>query len=69
MDKDVLEKIIFKNWLKKAKIEKSLKSMIIVLFLFFIVILHQQILEKCSEIKWHFIGHLQTNKVKDLLGN
>lgn len=22
-----------------------------------------QIVEKCSDIKWHFIGHLQRNKV------
>lgn len=28
-----------------------------------------QILEKCKEIKWHFIGHLQTNKVNKLLGS
>ena len=25
------------------------------------------ILEKCKEIKWHFIGHLQRNKVNKLL--
>lgn len=24
------------------------------------------ILEKCKEIKWHFIGHLQSNKAKKL---
>ncbi|KAL0860805.1 hypothetical protein ABMA27_009349 [Loxostege sticticalis] len=28
-----------------------------------------QILEKCKEIKWHFIGHLQTNKINKLLGS
>ncbi|CAG5014199.1 unnamed protein product [Parnassius apollo] len=27
------------------------------------------ILEKCKEIKWHFIGHLQTNKINKLLGS
>lgn len=27
-----------------------------------------QILSKCSDIKWHFIGHLQRNKVKKVLG-
>ncbi|XP_045780492.1 pyridoxal phosphate homeostasis protein [Maniola jurtina] len=27
-----------------------------------------QILEKCKEIKWHFIGHLQSNKVNKCLG-
>ncbi|XP_042912320.1 pyridoxal phosphate homeostasis protein [Parasteatoda tepidariorum] len=27
-----------------------------------------EILEMCPEIKWHFIGHLQTNKVAKLLG-
>lgn len=27
------------------------------------------ILEKCKDIKWHFIGHLQTNKVNKLLGS
>ncbi|XP_044754392.1 pyridoxal phosphate homeostasis protein [Coccinella septempunctata] len=27
----------------------------------------ERILEKCKEIKWHFIGHLQGNKVKELL--
>ncbi|KAJ8709610.1 hypothetical protein PYW08_009614 [Mythimna loreyi] len=26
------------------------------------------ILEKCKDIKWHFIGHLQTNKINKLLG-
>lgn len=26
------------------------------------------ILEKCKEIKWHFIGHLQTNKINKCLG-
>jgi len=30
-------------------------------FLFF------QILEKCPDIHWHFIGHLQRNKVNKLL--
>ncbi|KAM3958052.1 pyridoxal phosphate homeostasis protein [Aphomia sociella] len=25
------------------------------------------ILEKCKDIKWHFIGHLQTNKINKLL--
>ncbi|XP_046972909.1 pyridoxal phosphate homeostasis protein [Vanessa cardui] len=28
-----------------------------------------QILEKCKEIKWHFIGHLQTNKINKLLNS
>ncbi|KAI5645703.1 pyridoxal phosphate homeostasis protein [Phthorimaea operculella] len=28
-----------------------------------------QILDKCKEIKWHFIGHLQTNKINKLLGS
>ncbi|KAG6462184.1 hypothetical protein O3G_MSEX013103 [Manduca sexta] len=27
------------------------------------------ILEKCKDIKWHFIGHLQTNKISKLLGS
>ncbi|XP_013182768.1 PREDICTED: proline synthase co-transcribed bacterial homolog protein [Papilio xuthus] len=27
------------------------------------------ILDKCKEIKWHFIGHLQTNKINKLLGS
>lgn len=27
------------------------------------------ILENCKEIKWHFIGHLQTNKINKLLGS
>lgn len=27
------------------------------------------ILEKCKDIKWHFIGHLQTNKINKLLGS
>lgn len=26
------------------------------------------ILEKCKDIKWHFIGHLQNNKVNKVLG-
>jgi hypothetical protein len=26
-----------------------------------------QIIEKCSEIKWHFIGHLQRNKVSKVV--
>ncbi|XP_038219468.1 pyridoxal phosphate homeostasis protein [Zerene cesonia] len=26
-----------------------------------------QILENCKDIKWHFIGHLQTNKINKLL--
>ncbi|VVD03066.1 unnamed protein product [Leptidea sinapis] len=26
-----------------------------------------QILDQCKEIKWHFIGHLQTNKINKLL--
>ncbi|XP_076363981.1 pyridoxal phosphate homeostasis protein isoform X1 [Tachypleus tridentatus] len=26
-----------------------------------------EVLEKCSEIKWHFIGHLQRNKVNKLV--
>lgn len=25
---------------------------------------HPAILEKCKDIKWHFIGHLQTNKIQ-----
>ncbi|XP_039760629.1 pyridoxal phosphate homeostasis protein [Pararge aegeria] len=28
-----------------------------------------QIIEKCKEIKWHFIGHLQTNKINKCLGS
>lgn len=28
---------------------------------------HPQILEKCKEIKWHFIGHLQSNKINKVL--
>lgn len=28
-----------------------------------------QILEKCKDIKWHFIGHLQNNKINKLLGS
>ncbi|XP_060529161.1 pyridoxal phosphate homeostasis protein [Cylas formicarius] len=27
----------------------------------------KEILEKCTEIKWHFIGHLQSNKAKQVL--
>ncbi|KAJ0170945.1 hypothetical protein K1T71_013717 [Dendrolimus kikuchii] len=27
------------------------------------------ILEQCKDIKWHFIGHLQTNKINKLLGS
>nr|XP_049705149.1 pyridoxal phosphate homeostasis protein [Helicoverpa armigera] len=27
------------------------------------------ILEKCKDIKWHFIGHLQTNKINKLLSS
>ncbi|KAF9409858.1 hypothetical protein HW555_010891 [Spodoptera exigua] len=27
------------------------------------------VLEKCKDIKWHFIGHLQTNKINKLLGS
>ncbi|XP_041985188.1 pyridoxal phosphate homeostasis protein [Aricia agestis] len=27
-----------------------------------------EILEKCKDIRWHFIGHAQTNKVNKLLG-
>lgn len=27
------------------------------------------ILENCKDIKWHFIGHLQTNKINKLLGS
>lgn len=26
------------------------------------------ILRECPNIKWHFIGNLQTNKIKKLLG-
>lgn len=26
-----------------------------------------QIIEKCKDIKWHFIGHLQSNKINKLL--
>ncbi len=34
----------------------------------FIAILFRvpQLLEKCPEIRWHFIGHLQRNKAKKL---
>lgn len=28
---------------------------------------HPIILEKCTDIKWHFIGHLQSNKVNKVL--
>lgn len=28
-----------------------------------------QVLEKCKEIKWHFIGLLQTNKINKLLSS
>lgn len=28
---------------------------------------HPQILERCKEIKWHFIGHLQSNKINKVL--
>lgn len=28
-----------------------------------------QILEKCKDIKWHFIGHVQTNKINKLLSS
>ena len=27
-----------------------------------------QLLEKCPDIRWHFIGHLQRNKVSKILG-
>ena len=27
-----------------------------------------QILEKCPDVRWHFIGHLQRNKVNKVLG-
>lgn len=27
----------------------------------------QQILKKCPDIKWHFIGHIQRNKVSKVL--
>ena len=27
---------------------------------------HSQVLERCTEIRWHFIGHLQSNKSKKL---
>lgn len=30
---------------------------------------HPSILEKCKDIKWHFIGHLQNNKINKLLGS
>lgn len=30
---------------------------------------HQLILEKCKDIRWHFIGHLQTNKINKLLSS
>lgn len=29
--------------------------------------LHPQVLEKCKDIKWHFIGNLQRNKVNKIL--
>ncbi|XP_012253352.2 pyridoxal phosphate homeostasis protein [Athalia rosae] len=29
---------------------------------------HPDILEKCKDIRWHFIGHLQSNKVNKVLG-
>ncbi|XP_066246501.1 pyridoxal phosphate homeostasis protein [Euwallacea similis] len=29
--------------------------------------MHPLILEKCPDIKWHFIGHLQTNKINKVL--
>ncbi|XP_054708249.1 pyridoxal phosphate homeostasis protein-like isoform X2 [Uloborus diversus] len=29
---------------------------------------HSEILEFCPDIRWHFIGHLQSNKVNKLLG-
>lgn len=29
--------------------------------------LFMKILEKCQDIKWHFIGHIQTNKVSKVL--
>lgn len=28
---------------------------------------HPAILEKCKDIKWHFIGHLQTNKIQKVI--
>lgn len=28
---------------------------------------HPRILNKCKEIRWHFIGHLQRNKVNKVL--
>lgn len=27
------------------------------------------ILDKCKEIQWHFIGHLQSNKINKVLGS
>ncbi|XP_012281556.1 pyridoxal phosphate homeostasis protein [Orussus abietinus] len=29
---------------------------------------HPAVLEKCKDIRWHFIGHLQKNKINKLLG-
>jgi PLP dependent protein len=29
----------------------------------------KEILSNCPEIKWHFIGHLQSNKIKKVLSN
>jgi len=34
-------------------------------YLYFLIIL--KILEKCPDIKWHFIGHIQRNKVSKVL--
>lgn len=31
------------------------------------IFIYFQIIEKCSEIKWHFIGHLQRNKVNKVV--
>lgn len=33
-------------------------------FIYWIVV---KILEKCPDIKWHFIGHIQRNKVSKVL--
>lgn len=29
----------------------------------------EEVLNLCPDIKWHFIGHLQSNKVNKLTGN
>ena len=44
------------------------KNRVLLIFDFYVVELDFCFLQLPEDIKWHFIGHLQTNKVKSLLG-